>query len=215
MEKSFSINALMRVVQGIAHCDFRTAISRYATGDGPWIITVGETGWQRHLVVDAIVNHGQDAYLALLKSTENDKSPAHIDHTQVEKTFMLSNLVADRYTGIKQMLGVEDRSVFGTVVGVARYSNMIEFSTAVKAAATDARLLLQQEKVNSTFRGAYKACLDRELVIDGNIANVNKLEIIEAVQTIAFDKPDPLEVDLLLNAAWAEYTGMGTRADKF
>ena len=79
--QSFSMDALLKVVEQIANCAFRTAISRYTTGNGPWIITVGENGWQRHLVVDAIVNHGQDAYLALLAASENDKSPVPISPT--------------------------------------------------------------------------------------------------------------------------------------
>jgi|GEM_PF-5421428 len=91
----------------IGRCDFRTTVSRYTTStNSPWVITVGETAWHRHLIVenvsDSIGNF--DATLAILPVSESGKFGYDIRHDKIDKRIQLSDLIARKYIGVKRTL---------------------------------------------------------------------------------------------------------------
>lgn len=94
----------IRAAEAIGHCDFRTAVSCYTTGKGnPWVITVGESSWQRHLVV--IRTRGEDVELGILPKSQSVLSAIDMmDTRHFEGIVMLSDLTALSYGGIRELL---------------------------------------------------------------------------------------------------------------
>lgn len=87
------------IAKMIARCDFRVTISRYVTGDAcPWVITVGESNWKRNIVVEQTNVDGTEAMVGILEGDETHK---------VANRLMLSELVSERYVGVKKTLKEE------------------------------------------------------------------------------------------------------------
>jgi hypothetical protein len=106
---SISPETIITIAQIIGRCDFRTTVSRYTTStNSPWVITVGELSWQRHLLVESVsVGEGlfrANATLAILAQSESDKFGYHIDTRKIEKRIELSELVAGHYISVKKAL---------------------------------------------------------------------------------------------------------------
>jgi hypothetical protein len=98
-------NQVVAIAERIGHCDFRVTVSRYCTGNGrPWVITVGENAWQRHLVVEEIYDGGADARLGILPLTQTEKSGYDLHTNEIERNVMLLDLVAGSYSGVKEWL---------------------------------------------------------------------------------------------------------------
>ncbi len=95
-----------KVAAMIANCDFRTAISKYTTGDkGQWVITVGESSWQRHMIVKETKRHS--ATLAILSADQSSRSVIDLDTSKVEQEISLKDLIASGYTGVKDFLNMK------------------------------------------------------------------------------------------------------------
>jgi hypothetical protein len=95
------------IAWAIGRCDFRTTISRYTTSDNqPWVITVGESNWQRHLIVkDAVINEkGLSATLGVLSTNESDKFGYDVNTNNVVRVIELKQLVSENYIGVKKIL---------------------------------------------------------------------------------------------------------------
>ena len=93
------------IAKAIAQCDFRVTISKYmGPQNWPWIITVGESYWQRHLAVIEISEDCCDAALDVLKSEQSGNSGYNISWSDVERRISLSDLIADKYRGVKSIL---------------------------------------------------------------------------------------------------------------
>lgn len=91
----------------IGRCDYRTTVSRYTTCDNsPWVITVGESTWRRHLIVEKVTDGGTglDAELAILCTSESNKFGYDIRTDAVSSRIRLIDLVADRYISVKKAL---------------------------------------------------------------------------------------------------------------
>jgi hypothetical protein len=98
--------AVSEVAETIGNCDFRTTMSRYTTGyDSPWVITVGESSWHRHLVVLETFDGG--AKLGLLTKEQSERRITDIDTSAIERTLTLKELTANSYTGVKKLLTAE------------------------------------------------------------------------------------------------------------
>lgn len=98
-------NPILAVASAIGNCDFRVTISRYVNGlVRPWVITVGESGWQRHLVVEKIDEDGNDATFAILSPDQSDKFGYDINTKDAVARIMLSDLIRKGYTGVKKFL---------------------------------------------------------------------------------------------------------------
>lgn len=94
-----------KIGTAIATCDFRVTVSRYINGKGrPWVITVGESSWQRHLVVEEVNEDGSDAELAILTKDQSTRSGYDIDCRSVEHRVSLKDLVAASYMSVKDIL---------------------------------------------------------------------------------------------------------------
>lgn len=106
---SMNPNLVVEVARAIGSCDFRTTVSRYVLGNNPWVITVGELTWQRHLVVEQINEDGTDATLKILTPVQSDKFGYDINTEDAERTVNLRELIADRYAGV--VLTLKHKSV--------------------------------------------------------------------------------------------------------
>jgi len=109
MKTSYSISPdiIIAIAQMIGQCDFRTTVSLYTTSPNyPWIITVGESGWCRHLIVESVLigNDGLAANLAVLSQSESDKFGDNVRTTEVAERIELKDLIADSYIGVKKVL---------------------------------------------------------------------------------------------------------------
>ncbi len=97
-------NKVVEIAQKIGSCDFRVTISNYVIGGNrPWVITVGETTWQRHLVVAQIDETG-NAVLLVLSPEQSSNFGYDIDTTDVERSTTLEELIAGEYSGVKEAL---------------------------------------------------------------------------------------------------------------
>lgn len=104
-KSTLSYESALAIAKTIGQNDFRAAVSRYAHGDNPpWIVTIGENDWQRHLVVLDNEGGGKHASLGILAASESGKSSLHLDPTRVERTITLNRLTAESYTGIRRIL---------------------------------------------------------------------------------------------------------------
>ena len=104
-KSTLSYESVLAIAKAIGQHDFRASVGRYAHGDNPpWIITIGENDWQRHLVVIGNEGGGKHATLALLAASESKKSVLHLDPTRVERTITLHELTAESYAGIRRIL---------------------------------------------------------------------------------------------------------------
>jgi hypothetical protein len=84
------------VAETIAKCDFRTAMSRYTTGnDSPWVITV------------VLETFDGDAKLGLLTKEQSERRITDIDTSAIERTMTLGELTAFSYSGIRKLLTAE------------------------------------------------------------------------------------------------------------
>ena len=93
------------VARKIARCDFRVTVQRYTTSSGaPWVITVCESRWSRHLVVESIAPDGSDANLAILVPEQSDHFGLDLDWNAVERRVTLQELIARSYLSVKSML---------------------------------------------------------------------------------------------------------------
>lgn len=104
---AISPDIAIQIARVIGQCDFRTTVSRYTTiPDAPWIITVGESGWRRHLIVTETSNGicGPDAELAVLATSESDKFGYDIRTDRVDRAIRLSSLISGGYVGVKKVL---------------------------------------------------------------------------------------------------------------
>lgn len=97
--------AVEAVARKIAWCDFRVTVQRYMTGeDAPWVITVGESAWSRHLVVESATPDGSDADLAILVPEQSARFGYDIGFSAVERRVTLQELIAGSYPGVKSTL---------------------------------------------------------------------------------------------------------------
>lgn len=102
-----SSDVVIAIAQAIGHCDFRTTVSLYTNrSNSPWVITVGESDWQRHLTVlsTTVGIYGSDAELAILESSQSDNSGYDIRTYCVERVIRLSELIAGNYISVKKAL---------------------------------------------------------------------------------------------------------------
>ncbi len=102
-----SPDLVIAIAQMIGSCDFRTTVSLYTTSSHkPWVITVGESNWRRHIIVEEVVVgvHGLEATLAVLPTSESDKFGYDIRTDKVDGRISLSDLVAGKYVGAKKVL---------------------------------------------------------------------------------------------------------------
>lgn len=98
-------DSVIAVATIIGRCDFRVTVSRYIPREkSPWVITVGESVWQRHLVVDQIDEDGTDATLRILAPAQSEKFGYNIDIQDVERRITLRELIANTYTSVKEAL---------------------------------------------------------------------------------------------------------------
>ena len=112
MQASYSIgpDIIISITQAIGRCDFRTTVSLYTTGSDlsrfPWIITVSESNWQRHIIVESAMvgTIGCEANLAVLATSESEKFGYDIRTDRIETRLTLSELITDRYIGVKKVL---------------------------------------------------------------------------------------------------------------
>lgn len=107
MKTQIPAEIIVVIAQVIGRCDFRTTVSLYTTAtNSPWIITVGESSWQRHLIVERveITPEGVNADLGILPSTESSKFGYDIRTNHVDRRIKLSELIANRYIGVKKVL---------------------------------------------------------------------------------------------------------------
>lgn len=105
---------VIAIAKTIGECDFRTLVSKYTTSDSdhsPWVITVGESTWQRHLVVENLGERGgiMDATLALLTTSESERFGYQIRTNNVQRRISLKELVSGRYLGVKRVLYPSNR----------------------------------------------------------------------------------------------------------
>lgn len=103
-----SFNEVVLVAKKIAKCGFRATIQIYITGtsrpmDRPWIITVGESEWQRHIVVERVIDD-DEAMLAVLGPDQSAKFGYDININDVVMRIKLTDLVRDNYVGVKNFL---------------------------------------------------------------------------------------------------------------
>jgi hypothetical protein len=98
-------NMVELIAKAIARCDFRTTISKYVSSDDwSWVITVGESNWQRHLAVVEISPDSCDAVLNILKPEQSTKFGYDLNTNDVESSIKLSDLIAGSYVGVKNLL---------------------------------------------------------------------------------------------------------------
>lgn len=107
---------VIAIAQAIGRCDFRTTISMYtASRNNPWVITVGESGWQRHLVVESDGDGDiMNATLAVLHTSESDQYGYDIRTGEIQKRIQLGKLVGNlgnKYIGVKKVLYPSNRSL--------------------------------------------------------------------------------------------------------
>lgn len=96
--------AVALIARAIGNCDFRVKASKDGKSpDSPWIITVGESTWQRHILVKELLGDA-DATLTLLGTTQSIVTPADADVTDIANDIQLSELIAGRYIGVKSAL---------------------------------------------------------------------------------------------------------------
>ena len=94
-------------VTAIANCEFRVTIQRYITGNNrPWVITVGETFWQRHIVIETAEEDGSDATLAILmpEQSENFGYELGTGDQNIDQHILLKDLIAKGFTSVKAAL---------------------------------------------------------------------------------------------------------------
>lgn len=112
MKKLFSTTAAgitadqaFAIAQAIGQCDFRTTISRYATGDdAPWIVSVGHG---RNIGRFVIVESHKNADEAELRQLPTDYEGKDIVNVRVfgdGEKIMLSELLQIGFIGIVNML---------------------------------------------------------------------------------------------------------------
>lgn len=111
MKKSDMFSLIMlaslvtQIADQIAACDFRVTMSRYVTRPGsPWIITVGETGWQRHLVVEEVNPLGTDANLAVLTRGQSSNFGYKINDKSIERYVTLKQLTVNKHQSVLAVL---------------------------------------------------------------------------------------------------------------
>lgn len=98
----------------IARRDFRVQIGKYITRDAaPWVITIGELTWKRHVVALGKAAHGGDVELGVLSYEQSAKTDLYeVDVSDIDRRIMVSELVAEGYVGVKRVLAMLDaRSV--------------------------------------------------------------------------------------------------------
>lgn len=92
------------VASRIASCDFGVTVSRYLSRvDSPWIITVAEHTWCRHIVIEAIAEDGTDAFLGILPAAQS-KNFGYDINLAVERHITLKELVLTSYSGVVKEL---------------------------------------------------------------------------------------------------------------
>jgi hypothetical protein len=99
----------LEIAQKIRDFDFRTSVSRDSScpNTGPWVITIGEITWHRHLVVREVTDNGKDARLDILAPRQSEQS---IDIKDVDRTITLQALLSPgTKDGIRVLLA---RTVF-------------------------------------------------------------------------------------------------------
>jgi hypothetical protein len=102
---SVSYSEMQWVAQNIADCDFRVTAMQYQTSDdSPWILSVGETSWRRHLIIESVGN--AEAVLSLLPETQTFDDAYGVSSRSAEFTVTLSELIRDKYVGVKRVLRV-------------------------------------------------------------------------------------------------------------
>jgi hypothetical protein len=85
-----------RIASSIANCDFRVTLSRYMCSKGyPWIVTVGEHDWQRHIVIESVTPDASDANLVILSPEESRHFGYDINWRAAERRMTLKELVSD------------------------------------------------------------------------------------------------------------------------
>lgn len=92
------------VARAIADCDFDVTIQQFMWNNYPWIVTVGERTWQRHIVVEAVTDDGSDATLAILSVEESQHFGRGINLSKVDCRISLKELLSDKYVSVKSAL---------------------------------------------------------------------------------------------------------------
>lgn len=90
----------------ISRLDFQVTISRYvnAQKNSYWVITVGESRWQRHLVVKEIGKDNSAIKLGVLKERQRPEIGYQIDINDLNGTVTLEELTMDGYEGVRLWL---------------------------------------------------------------------------------------------------------------
>jgi hypothetical protein len=87
------------IARSIAHCDFRVTLSCYmgSSEHYPWIVTVGEHYWQRHIAIEAVTPDAADANLLILSEEESQHFGYDIDWRAAERRVTLKELLSGSY----------------------------------------------------------------------------------------------------------------------
>lgn len=96
----------LKVAKAIAVCDYRVSLSKYVSRDDPWLITVGESVWQRRLLIQEI--KGGQITLAVLAKSESREPDYDVSFDKVERIITLANLTKEGYISVKAVLNPRD-----------------------------------------------------------------------------------------------------------
>jgi hypothetical protein len=86
---------------------FRTTISIYVGHPAnamPWILTIGERGWQRHIAIETISDDGRDGRIHLLRADESEVRINDVDVTRSRTEMWIGELLALDNSEIKKVL---------------------------------------------------------------------------------------------------------------
>jgi hypothetical protein len=108
MRKHLDYKVISELAKQIANRDFRVTVTQHVAdnvSDKHWIITVGETTWQRHLVVSDFEERDNNPLIDVLKPVQSgrmitDVNPHDIDFVLLD----FKGFLASGYLGIKETL---------------------------------------------------------------------------------------------------------------
>ena len=108
MRTHLDYNVVSIIAARIANCDFRVTITQHVAHSDAhkmWIITVGETTWQRHLVVTEFVKGDTRPRLDVLKQIQSGQMIIDVNPHDID--FILPDFEAfidSGYAGVKKTL---------------------------------------------------------------------------------------------------------------
>ncbi len=98
----FNADRVIDIAHLIGSCDFRVTIQLYVTQARAWVITVGESDWQRHIVPNTTAKT-----LGILSVEQSKKFGFEIDTNDVIEEVTLDNLIAGGYSDVRKKLKPE------------------------------------------------------------------------------------------------------------